>query len=127
MSDESFERGLQIRREMFGPDRADKEIEAATDFTRPFHEMATSYCFGDVWSRPGLDRKTRSLLTVAMLTALGRSHEIKAHVHGAISNGASKEELRELFVQAIPYCGLPLAGEGLRSAREVLVQFGLEE
>lgn len=127
MSDESFERGIRIRRDMFGSDRADREIEATGDFTRPFQDIVTRHCFGDVWSRPGLDTNTRSLPTVAMLTALGRSHEIKAHVHGAIGNGATKEEKRELFVQAIPYCGLPLAGEGLRSAREVLIQFGLEE
>lgn len=126
MTDETFERGLALRRHMFGPEGPDKQIESATDFTRPLQEIVTNYCFGDVWQRPVLDHKTRSMLTLAMLVAMGRSQEVKVHTRGAIANGVTKEEIRELMVHAIVYCGIPLAVDGFRSATEVLKELGLE-
>ena len=127
MSDELFEKGIALRREMFGPELAEKQIEMATDFTWPLQDMVTRYCFGDVWHRPHLDRKTRSLLTLAMLTALDKPHEIKRHIQGAISNGVSKEEIREVFMHAMVYCGVPAAVVAFRAATEILEEMGLEQ
>ncbi|ADZ71598.1 carboxymuconolactone decarboxylase family protein [Polymorphum gilvum] len=123
---EEFDRGLELRRAMFGPEGAEKQLEAATDFTRPMQEWVTKQCFGEAWQRPVFDRKTRSLLTLAMLVAMGRSHEVKIHTRGAIANGVSKEEIRELLMHSIIYCGIPMAVDGFRSASEVLKDLGLE-
>ena len=126
MSDDRFERGLAVRRDMFGPEGAEKQIEAATEFTRPMQDLVTRYCFGEVWNRPHLDRRTRSMLTIGMLVALGKPHEIKTHVRGAIGNGVSKEEIREVLVHSMIYCGVPASVEAFRSAAEVLKDLGLE-
>ena len=92
----------------------------ATDFTRPIQEHITSKAWGDVWQRPGLDLKTRSLITVAMLTALGKQHELKAHLRGALNNGATPAELQEVLLHAAVYCGVPTAVEAFRTAAEVV-------
>ena len=126
MSDDRFERGLAVRRDMFGPEGAEKQIEAATEFTRPMQDLVTRYCFGEVWNRPLLDRRTRSMLTLGMLVALGKPHEVKTHVRGAIANGVSKEEIREVLVHSMIYCGVPASVEAFRSAAEVLKDLGLE-
>lgn len=126
MADDHFNRGLDIRRKMFGPEGAEKQTEAATEFTWPMQDMVTRICFGEVWDRPGLDHRTRSMLTIAMLTAMGRSQEIKVHVRGAIANGVTKEEIREVLVHALIYCGVPLAVDAFRSSAEVLKEMGLE-
>jgi 4-carboxymuconolactone decarboxylase len=113
MSDhkEAFDRGLDLRREMFGLAGADEALESASDFSRPLQEMVTRFCFGEVWQRPGLDRKTRSLLTLSMLIGSGRMLQFPAHVRGALANGVTKEELRELVLHAQLYCGIPVAVE----------------
>jgi 4-carboxymuconolactone decarboxylase len=113
MSDnkEAFDRGLDLRREMFGPAGSDKALEAASDFSRPLQEMVTRFCFGEVWQRPGLDRKTRSMLTLAMLISNGRFAQFAGHVKGAVANGVTKEELRELILHSQLYCGIPAAVE----------------
>jgi len=126
MADEVFERGMQIRRDMYGPARADDELAAATDFNRPLQEMVTRYCFGEVWDRPGLSRKIRSMLTVAMVVALNRPGALKIHLEGALSNGVTKEEIREIMLHAAIYCGIPAAADGTRIAAEVLKAAGLE-
>ncbi len=108
---EAFNKGLALRHEMFGPAGAEKAIEGASDFSRPLQEMVTRYCFGEVWQRPGLDRKTRSMLTVAMLIAGGRLAQLPAHLRGAVSNGATPLELRELILHSQLYCGIPAAVE----------------
>ncbi len=123
---EEFDRGLELRRAMFGPEGAEHQLDAATDFTRPMQEWVTKQCFGEAWHRPVLDRKTRSLITLAMLVAMGRSHEVKIHTRGAIANGVSKDEIRELLMHSIIYCGIPMAVDGFRSATEVLKDLGLE-
>jgi len=97
----------------------DKAIDGADDFTRPLQELVTEYCWGSVWARPGLSRKTRSLINVAMLTALNRPHEVKLHVRGAMNNGCSKEEIMEVLLQTAIYCGVPAATDSFRLAREV--------
>lgn len=115
-----FERGLELRREMFGPAGADKALESATEFSRPLQEMVTRFCFGEVWQRPGLDRRTRSLLTLSMLMASGRFAQFPAHVRGAIANGVKPEELRELVLHAQLYCGIPAAVEATAICEAIL-------
>lgn len=120
MSDESFEKGIEIREAMFGPEHGRKKVEAANDFMRPFEDAVTTYCFGETWSRPGLDRAQRSMVTLASLITLGRAWEIKVHTLGALNNGVTKEQIREICLQVGVYAGIPACGEGLRLAAEVL-------
>jgi 4-carboxymuconolactone decarboxylase len=126
MTDDAFTRGLALRRHMFGAAGAENQVEAATDFTRPLQEWVTRQCFGEAWHRPALDNRTRSMITLSMLIALGREHEIKVHVRGAIANGVTKDEIRELMMHSIIYCGVPLAVGAFRGAVEVLKELGLE-
>jgi 4-carboxymuconolactone decarboxylase len=125
MEKQMFDKGIAIRRDIFGPDLADKAWASADDFNRPFEELVNQYCFGEIWGRPGLDRKTRSIVTLSMLTGLNRPNQIRAHVKGAIANGVSKEELKELFLQAAIYCGVPAAVDSFRIAREVFKEMGI--
>jgi len=113
-----FEKGLEVRRAVLGKDFVDKSISDADDFTRPLQELITEYCWGSVWARPGLPRKTRSLINLAMLTALNRPHEVKLHLRGALNNGCSKEEIMEVFLQTAIYCGIPAAVDSFRTAKE---------
>jgi 4-carboxymuconolactone decarboxylase len=119
MTSELFEKGLKIRREVLGAEHVDASISQADDFSRPLQELVTEYCWGTVWSRPGLDRKTRSLLNLAMLTALNRPHEVKLHVRGALNNGCSKNDIMEVLLQTAIYCGVPAAMDSLRGAKEI--------
>lgn len=121
-----FDKGLEIRRAVLGADYVDKSLASADDFNRPMQELTTEYCWGKVWSRPGLDRKTRSMLNLAMITALNRPHELKLHVKGAIRNGLSKEEISEIFLQAAIYCGVPAAIDSFRIAREAFHEMETE-
>jgi len=115
-----FEDGLAVRREVLGAAYVDKALADADDFTRPLQELVTEYCWGAVWTRPGLPRQTRSLVNLAMLTALNRPAELKLHVRGALRNGCTREEIMEVLLQAAIYCGVPAAIESFRSAREAL-------
>jgi len=114
-----FDEGLATRREVLGDAYVDASIQNATDFTIDMQELVTQYCWGDVWNRPGLDRRSRSLLNLAMLTALNRPHELKIHVRGALNNGLTREEIKEVFLQTAIYCGVPAAIDAFRSAAEV--------
>jgi 4-carboxymuconolactone decarboxylase len=125
-SKDAFAAGLAIRRDMFGVEGAERALETATDFTRPLQDMVTRYCFGEVWTRPALDRKTRSMLTLALLTALGKQNQLRVHVKGAIQNGVSKEEIREVLMHSMIYAGLPAAVDSFATASDVLKQMGLE-
>jgi len=122
MSDnhEAFARGLELRREMFGVAGADKAIESASEFSRPLQEMVTRFCFGEVWQRPGLDRKTRSMITLSLLIGSGRFLQFPAHVRGALANGVTEEELRELVLHAQLYCGIPAAVEATGLCESVI-------
>ena len=120
MTNELFEKGLQIRREVLGAEHVDASLSQADDFSRPLQELVTEYCWGNVWSRPGLERKTRSLINVAMLTALNRPHEVKLHLRGALNNGCSKNDIMEVLLQTAIYCGVPAAMDSLRVAKEFL-------
>ena len=120
MKDQQFEDGLKMRKQVMGEDFVEKAFAGATEFTMPLQEFITRNAWGTVWQRDGLDLKTRSLITVAMLTALGRAHELKGHVRGALNNGATPEELREVLLHAAVYCGAPLAVDAFRVAQEVV-------
>ena len=120
MSDkERLEAGLKVRREVLGDDYVNRSMQQADEFTRPFQELVSEYCWGAVWARPGLPRRTRSLLNIAMLTALNRPHEVRLHLKGALNNGCSRDEIREVLLQAAIYCGVPAALDSFRIAREV--------
>jgi len=125
MNQDLFDQGLDTRRAVLGADYVDAAIASADDFNRPLQELVTQYCWGDVWNRPGLDRRTRSMLNLAMLTALNRPHELKLHVKGALNNGVTKEEIREVLLQTAIYCGVPAAVDSFRSAREVFEDLGV--
>jgi 4-carboxymuconolactone decarboxylase len=125
MNRELFERGLATRRQVLGADYVDASIANADDFSRPMQELTTQYCWGDIWNRPGLDRRTRSLLNLAMLTALNRPHELKLHVRAALTNGVTKDEIREVLLQAAIYCGVPAGIDSFRIARETFSELGV--
>lgn len=124
MNEDLFERGLATRREVLGADYVDAAIRNADDFNRPMQELVTQYCWGDIWNRPGLDRRSRSLLNLAMLTALNRPHELKLHVRGALNNGLTQDEIKEVFLQTAIYCGVPAAIDSFRVAKEVFKEQG---
>jgi 4-carboxymuconolactone decarboxylase len=119
-----FARGLAVRRAVLGAAYVDESIANADELTQPLQELVTEYCWGAIWTRPGLSRKTRSLINLAMLTALNRPHEIRLHVRGALANGCSKTEIREVLLQTAIYCGVPAAIDSFRVAREVLADAG---
>lgn len=121
MIDPDYRRGLAIRRQVMGAAHVDRALGEVSDFAAPLQEFITRCAWGSIWSRPGLDRKSRSLVTLAFLTAQGRSHELAGHLRGARNNGASVEEIREVLLQAAVYCGVPLAAEALRVAESVLL------
>jgi 4-carboxymuconolactone decarboxylase len=118
MTKELFEAGLKVRREVLGAEYVDASIAQADDFNRPLQELVTEYCWGAVWTRPGLSRKTRSLINLAMLTALNRPHEVELHLRGALNNGCTKEEIMEVLLQTAIYCGVPAAVDSCRLARK---------
>lgn len=122
MKSPNFERGLEIRKATLGADYVDTAMKNADDFNLPFQELVTEYCWGAIWGREELPRKTRSLLNLAMLTALNRPHELKMHIKGAIQNGVTREEMREVFMQAAVYCGVPAGVDAFRVAREVFAE-----
>jgi 4-carboxymuconolactone decarboxylase len=119
-----FDKGLSVRREVLGAEYVDAAIKGADDFNRPFQEFITEYCWGAVWGRPGLPRKTRSIINLAMLTALGKPQELKIHVKGALKNGCTKDEIMEVLMQTAIYCGVPAAVDAFRTAREAFKEAG---
>ena len=125
MNKELFDKGLKTRREVLGAEYVDAAIKNADEFNMPMQEMVTQYAWGDIWNRPGLDRRTRSLLTLSMITALNRPHELKLHLRGAINNGVTKEEIKEVFLHAAVYCGAPAAIDSFRTAKEVFKEMGI--
>jgi 4-carboxymuconolactone decarboxylase len=120
LTDEQRERGFKVRREVLGDEHVDRSIERTTDLTRDFQDLITRYAWGEIWTRPGLDRRTRSCITVAMLVALNRSEELEMHLRAALRNGVTVDELREVLLQTAIYCGVPAANSAFRIANEVL-------
>jgi 4-carboxymuconolactone decarboxylase len=122
MNNDKFEEGLAVRREVLGDEYVDAALASADEFNLPMQKLVTEYCWGEIWTRDGLPRKTRSMLNLAMITALNRPHELKAHVRGAIRNGCSKEDIQEVFLQAAIYCGVPAAIDAFRTARAAFTE-----
>jgi len=125
MNKELFEKGLKVRREVLGKEYVDKAVASATEFNRPLQELVTEYCWGEIWNRPGLSRRERSMLNLAMLTALNRPHEVKMHVAGALNNGLTPNDIREVLMQTAIYCGVPAAIDSFRIAKEVFSERGI--
>ncbi len=115
-----FEEGLKVRREVLGADYVDGSLAKADDFMMAFQTITTEWCWGHAWTRPGLDRKTRSMINLAMLTALSKPAELKLHVKGALTNGVTVDEIKEILIHATVYCGIPAGLEAFKSAHEVL-------
>jgi 4-carboxymuconolactone decarboxylase len=122
---ELYERGLKVRKEVLGDKYVDNAINSADEFTQPLQEYLTAHGWGASWARAGLEKKTRSMLNLAMLTALNRGHELKIHIRGALNNGVTKDEMREIFLHAAVYCGAPAAMESFRLAKEVFREAGI--
>jgi 4-carboxymuconolactone decarboxylase len=116
--------GDRVRREVLGDAHVDRSRDNATDFSRPLQDLVTEYCWGAIWTRPGLPLATRSLLNIAMLTALGKPDELRLHVRGAIQNGCTVQEIQEVLLQTAVYCGVPAALEASRNAQAVLEELG---
>jgi 4-carboxymuconolactone decarboxylase len=117
-----FDEGLAVRREVLGAEYVDASLSRASEFSMPMQELVTEYCWGEIWTREALDRRTRSLVNLSMLTALNRLHELGAHVRGAINNGCTVDEIREVLLQTAIYCGVPAALESFRTAERVLIE-----
>ena len=122
---DAYIEGLEVRRQVMGDEFVDKAFANATEFTRPLQDFITANAWGSVWCRDGIDLKTRSLITIAMLTALGRQHELRGHVRGALNNGASAAEIQEILLHAAVYCGVPLAADAFRTAESILAEQAL--
>lgn len=122
MPGSTFDKGMDVRKAVLGAEYVEASFKAADDFNRPLQELVTEYCWGAVWGRDGLSRKTRSMLNLAMLTALNRPHELKLHVRGALRNGVSKAEISEVLLQAAIYAGVPAAVDSFRVAREAIAE-----
>jgi len=122
MDQKTFERGREIRSSVLGKEYVDNAFKTADDFNRPLQELVTEYCWGAIWGREELPRKTRSMLNLAMISALNRPHELKAHIKGALANGVTKVEIREVLLQVAIYCGVPAAVDSFRIAREVFAE-----
>lgn len=125
MNDQLYRRGQRIRGEVLGAAVADPSTSSLDDFSRPLMDVAIQYCWGENWDRPGLDRKTRSLTILGMVTALNRPLELKLHIRGAINNGATKEEIQEVFLQSAFYCGIPAAADSFRLAKETFEELDI--
>lgn len=126
MADALVARGNAIKEEMFGAEHGQAKLDRATDFTRAFEELVCKYCFAEVWGRDEeLPRDIRSMLTIAMLVALGKPNELRAHVKGAIANGVTKEQIREVLIHAAIYCGVPAAVDGFRNATQALDELAI--
>lgn len=118
--------GERILRDLIGDEFLERRRAGTNDFNRDIWAMAEAYCFGEIWSRPGLDRKTRSMLCIAMLTALGKPNELKLHVAGAIRNGCTADEIKEVLLQTMIYCGLPACSDAVRVADEALREINVD-
>ena len=120
-----FEKGMKIRREVLGDAHVDHRMKEADEFGRDWQEMQTTYAWGETWGRPGLSRKNRSMIVLALLAAFGRTNEMRGHLRGALRNGVTKEEIKEIFIQVGVYCGAPTAGDGFRMAGKVFEEDGI--
>ena len=122
MGQDTFDKGMKLRKQVLGADYVEKSIAAADDFSRPMQELSTEYCWGYVWNRPGLELRERSIINIAMISALNRPHELKLHVKAALGNGLTREQIREIILQVAVYCGVPAGIDSTRIAREAFAE-----
>jgi len=122
VSRSKFEKGLALRKQVLGTDYVEKSIAGADDFSRAMQELSTEFCWGTIWTRPGLSLRDRSLLNLSMISALNRPHELKLHIRGALNNGLTREEIREVLLQVAVYCGIPAGMASFQLAREVFAE-----
>ena len=122
MGNPVFDKGMEIRKSVLGKEFVEKSFASADDFNMPMQQLTTEYCWGAVWGREGLPKKTRSMLNLAMLSALNRPHELKMHIKGALTNGVTKDEIREVLLQVAIYCGIPAGVDSFRIARETFAE-----
>lgn len=122
MDQKTYETGLKIRSEVLGKEYVENSMKSADEFNKPFQEFVTEYCWGAGWGRPGLTRKERSMLNLAMIAILNRNHELKLHIRGALTNGLTKDQIREIFMQVAIYAGVPAGVDAFRQAREVFAE-----
>ena len=123
---ELYDTGMAVRRAVLGDAYVDRSLQSGTEFRKPMQDLVTEFCWGAVWNRPGLDRKTRSLINLAMLTAMSKQTELAAHTRGAVNNGATPEEIQEVLLQAAVYCGMPAGLEAFRTVEKVLDELAAE-
>jgi 4-carboxymuconolactone decarboxylase len=116
----SYDDGMKVRREVLGDEHVDAAIERTTDFTRDFQDLITRYAWGEIWTRPGLDRRTRSCITLTALVALGRDEELEVHVRAALRNGLTPDEIKEVLLQSAIYCGVPAANSAFAIAQRIV-------
>ena len=126
MADNAFEQGLALRKQVLGADYVEQSIANAGEFSRAMQELSTQYCWGTIWTRPGLSLRDRSLLNLGMISALNRPHELKLHIRGALRNGLSREEIREVLLQVAVYCGVPAGMASFQLAKEVFAEIDAE-
>jgi 4-carboxymuconolactone decarboxylase len=124
-SSEKFQKGVKIRNAVLGEEYVKKRSAGMTDFIRPYQQLAVEFCWGTIWTRPGLSRKTRSMLNIAMFVALNRPVELRTHLIGALNNGCTKQEISEVLLQATVYCGVPAGFDAFQIANEVMTEAGL--
>jgi 4-carboxymuconolactone decarboxylase len=120
MNDAAYDRGMRVRREVLGDEHVDAAVERTTGFTADFQDLITRYAWGEIWTRPGLDRRTRSCITLTALVALGRLEELEVHVHAALRNGLTADEIKEVLLQSAIYCGVPAANAAFAVAQHAL-------
>ena len=123
MGQDTFDKGMKLRKQVLGADYVEKSMAAADDFSRPMQELSTEYCWGYVWNRPGLELRERSIINIAMISALNRPHELKLHVKAALGNGLTREQIREIILQVAVYCGVPAGIDGFRLAKEAFAEY----
>ena len=126
MSD-MYDKGLQVRRAVLGDDYVDRSTGNVSEFMKPLQQLVTEYCWGDIWTRPGLDRRARSIVNLSMLTALNRPNELRLHVRGAVNNGLTQDEIGEVLLQTAIYCGVPAAIDSFKVAEEVFKELESED
>jgi 4-carboxymuconolactone decarboxylase len=122
MATDKFDKGMKLRKQVLGAEYVERSMAAADDFSLPMQELSTEYCWGHVWSRPGLELRERSLINIAMISALNRPHELKLHVKAALNNGVTREQIREVLLQVAVYCGVPAGIDSVRIAREAFAE-----
>jgi 4-carboxymuconolactone decarboxylase len=122
MATEKFDKGMKLRKQVLGAEYVERSMANADEFSLPMQELSTEYCWGHVWTRPGLALRDRSLINIAMISALNRPHELKLHIKAALNNGVTREEIREVLLQVAVYCGVPAGIDSVRIAREALAE-----